>query len=122
MDKKELKQAYKEVKARAGVFQVVNTKNGKVYVESNPNMDGAWNRLCFELNMDTSFDVSRKRTGELAEEWKKFGQEAFRFEVLEILKIKDDPGFNRSKELTALEEKWLAKLEPYDGRGYNLRR
>ena len=55
----------------------------------------------------------------LQAEWKEFGNGAFEFGVLEILKKKETGYFDEKKELEKLEDKWLAKLEPYGEGGYN---
>ena len=41
------------------------------------------------------------------------------FEILEVVKVKDDPNFNLCDELTLLEQIWLEELKPFGGRGYN---
>jgi hypothetical protein len=96
--RKELIQQYKEMKTEAGVYQIKNTKNQKVLVVSTPNlktMNGKPMMLC----------GGGHKNKKLQEEWDKFGEETFVFEVLEVLK--------------ELEKKWLEKLQPYGERGYN---
>lgn len=56
---------------------------------------------------------------QLQEEWNKYGEEAFVFEVLEILEEKETGFFDKAEELKKLEKKWLGKLQPYAERGYN---
>jgi len=36
--KKELKRLYKEIEIEAGIYQIRNTKNGKILIESTPNL------------------------------------------------------------------------------------
>lgn len=55
----------------------------------------------------------------LQKEWNEYGEDAFVFEVLEILKEKKDGYFNAKDELKKLEEKWLDRLQPYGEKGYN---
>jgi hypothetical protein len=110
--RKELIQQYKEMKTEAGVYQVKNTKNQKVFVVSTPNlktMNGKPMMLC----------GGGYKNKKLQEEWNKFGEEAFVFEVLEVLKEKEEGYFDKTGELKKLEKKWLEKLQPYDERGYN---
>lgn len=41
------------------------------------------------------------------------------FEVLEVVKVTDDPHFNLDAELTLLEQIWVEQLRPFGERGYN---
>lgn len=111
--KKELKQLYKETTVEAGVFQIKNTKNEKIFISSTPNLK-TLNGVKFMLQN------SGHRNKELQEDWNQLGQEAFTIEVLEKLKKnEEDPYFNEKEALAELEEKWLEKLQPYGERGYN---
>jgi hypothetical protein len=110
--RKELIKQFKETKADAGVYQIRNLKNSKIYITSTPNLKTV-NGARMILNSGTH--KSRK----LQEEWNKFGQSAFVFETLEILKEKEDGYFDKTFELKELEKKWLSKLQPYDDKGYN---
>jgi len=111
--KQELKRAYKEREKPAGVFQVRNTLNGKVLLGSSLNLEGPLNSHKFMLT------IGRHRNGELQGEWNEFGADKFEFEILEVVKVKDDPAFSVNDELTLLEEIWLEKLKPFGARGYN---
>ena len=100
------------MKTETGVYQIGNTKNQKVFVVSTPNlktMNGKPMMLC----------VGGHKNKKLQEEWNKFGGEAFVFEVLEVLKEKEESYFDKTGELKKLEKKWLEKLQPYGERGYN---
>lgn len=110
--KKELKEQYKEMKTEAGVYQIKNTKNQKVLVVATPNLK-TMNGRRMELH------AGGHKNKQLQEEWKKFGEEAFVFEVLEVLKEKEEGFFDRKEELKKLEEKWLERLQPYEERGYH---
>ena len=113
MDRKqELKQQYKETKIEAGVYQIRNTKNQKIFIESTPNLKTI-NGKRFTLEMGTFQNKL------LQNEWKEFGDEAFVFEVLEILKAPKEGYFNAKDALKKLKEKWLEELQPYGDRGYN---
>ncbi|MDI6766998.1 MAG: hypothetical protein QME52_09270 [Bacteroidota bacterium] len=50
---------------------------------------------------------------------REYKERKFVFEILEVIKIKDDPDFNLSDELTLLEEIWIEKLQPFGEQGYN---
>lgn len=110
--KKELKQLYKETTVEAGVYQIKNTKNGKIFIGSTPNFK-TLNGLKFMLQNDGH------KNNELQGEWKRFGKEAFTIDILEILKKKDEPYYNEKEALADLEQKWLEQLQPYEERGYN---
>jgi hypothetical protein len=109
--KKELKQQFMEIKVQAGVYQIKNKINQKIFIGSTPNIK-TLNGLKFGLTNGTVFNKT------LQEEWNEFGEDAFVFEVLEILKV-EEGAFNKKKALEKLVEKWLEKLQPYGERGYN---
>ncbi len=110
--KKELKLQYREMKTEAGVYQIKNTQNGKVLVVGTPNLK-TMNGRTVELRRGGHYNR------QLQEEWNRFGESAFIFEVLEVLKEKAESHFNQQEELKILEEKWLEKLKPYGERGYH---
>ncbi len=113
MDRKqELKQLYKETKIRAGVYQIKNIKNQKVFIGSSLNLKTI-NRKQFELETGTHKNTILQR------DWQEFGKEAFIFEVLEVLEKKEDGYFDTQDALEKLEQKWLDKLQPFGERGYN---
>lgn len=108
-----IKREYKERKKPAGVFQVKNISNGKVLLGSSLNLEGPLNGHKFMLT------IGSHRNGALQKDWNEFGPEKFVFEILEVVKVKDDPNFNLIDELTLLEQIWLEKLQPFGDRGYN---
>ena len=110
--RKELIRQYKEIKIEAGVYQIKNTKNQKVFVTSTPNL-----KTMNGKPMMLRGGVHKNK--KLQEEWNKFGEEAFVFEVLEALKEKEEGYFDKTGELKELEKKWLEKLQPYGENGYN---
>ena len=111
--RKELKQHYQEIAIVAGVYQIKNNVNGKMFVESTRNLKTI-NGVKFTLRNNTHFNRA------LQADWNEFGGEAFSIEILETLKIeKSDPSFNEKEALKDLEQKWLDQLQPYGERGYN---
>ena len=96
-----------------GVFQIVNTVNGKVFVDSSTNVPGKINRHKFALGLGSHMSKS------LQADWNEFGGEAFEFEVLEDVTPRDDPNYDYKSDLEFLEDLWLDKLEPYGELGYN---
>lgn len=111
--REELKREYKERPKPAGIFQIRNKANGKILLGSSLNLEGPLNSHKFMLT------IGRHRNEALQKEWNEFGAGQFAFEVLEIVKVKDDPNFNLSDELTLLEQIWLEKTQPFGDKGYN---
>jgi len=112
-ERRALKRAYKERPKPAGVFQIKNTVNGKVLLGSSLNLDGALNQHRFMLSHGSH------RNAAIQQDWRQHGEEAFLFEILEVVKVREDPGFNLNDELALLEELWLEKLNPFGNQGYN---
>ncbi|MFJ7975632.1 GIY-YIG nuclease family protein [Peribacillus sp. JNUCC 23] len=110
--KKELKQLYKETPIEAGIYQIKNSKNEKIFIGSTRNFK-TLNGVKFTLETGTHNNKV------LQEEWTQFGNSAFSIDILETLKKKDDPYFNEKEALLELENKWLEHLQPYGERGYN---
>ena len=111
--RKGIKREYKERRKSAGIFQVRNKANGKVLLGSSLNLEGPLNAHKFMLT------IGRHRNEALQKEWNEFGRDQFAFEILEVVKVKDDPDFNLSDELELLEQIWLEKIQPFGERGYN---
>jgi len=105
---------YKERRKPAGVFRIRNLVNGKMLLGSSLNLEGWPNRHTFQLN------AGMHPNTDLQKDWAEFGPGNFVFEILEEVRVPDDPDFNPGDELTLLEQIWLEKLDPVGGRGYNL--
>jgi len=110
--RKELKRLARETKTEGGVFQICNTRNGKVLVHETPDLK-TMNGQRFQLEMGSH--VNR----ELQQEWNEFGGAAFVFEVLEVLEEPETGYFDKRDALKKLKEKWLEKLQPFGEQGYN---
>ena len=111
--RQDLKREYKERRKPAGIFQVRNTTNSKVLLGSSKNLEGPLNSHKFMLM------IGKHRNETLQKEWDRDGADKFVFEILEEVKVKDDPHFNLDDELTLLEQIWIEKLQPFGDRGYN---
>jgi group I intron endonuclease len=112
--RKELQREYMNRPKPAGVFQIKNTANGKALLGSSLNLEGPLNGHKFMLS------IGSHRNATLQKEWIEYGPDKFIFEILEVVKVKDDPNFNLSDELTLLEQIWLEELQPFGDRGYNV--
>lgn len=115
MDKKALKRDYKETARPMGVFQIRNSRNGKVLIGTSIDLPAILNRHRAQLG----FGSHRNR--ELQKEWNEQGADAFEFEILDALPPSDRPAYDPADDLRALEELWLEKLSPFEERGYNAR-
>lgn len=113
IDKKELKKQYKQTLPPMGIYQIKNLINGKIFIGSSKNLHGKSNSYKFQLN--SGLHMNR----ELQEDYTKYGEENFSFEVLDTLEPKDDPAYKYDEDLKTLEDLWLEKLQPFDEKGYN---
>lgn len=111
---REVKRAYKQAPPPAGIYQVRNTCNGKIFLGKALNVGGKLNGVRFSLQQHSHYNEG------LQAEWNQFGPEAFVFEVLDELKPAENETSVDPKELQALEELWLEKIQPYGDRGYNV--
>ena len=104
MDKKDLKKTYLQTGTQAGVYKVECLENGRILLGSSTNAPGILNSHRFQLKMGTH------RSTELQEDWNRFGESAFSFEMVDTLKKKDDPAVDINEELKELETLWRDKL------------
>jgi hypothetical protein len=116
MNKKEAIREYKMSHQPMGVFQIRNKVNEKVFIDSSTNIPGKINRHTFALN--AGLHASKL----LQADWNEFGSSAFEFETVEPLEPRDDQNYDYKSDLHTLEELWLEKLQPFDGKGYNERK
>ena len=109
----ELRRRYKETPRQAGIFQVKNTKTGRIFLGSSTNLHGPLNKHRFILS------IGRHDNTALQNDWNQFGPDVFLFEIVEVVKPSDDPAFCLEDELTLLEQIWLEKLRPLGEPGYS---
>ncbi|WP_366347079.1 DUF2087 domain-containing protein [Paenibacillus amylolyticus] len=110
--RKELQEQAKEVKTEAGVYQIRNERNGKVYIDSTLNLKTI-NGQRFMLQMGSH--LNRR----LQAEWNEYGENAFVIEVLETLKQDDNPYYDPKDALAKCLNRWFEQLEPYGDQGYH---
>jgi hypothetical protein len=115
VDARALKQRYKEAKRAMGVYAIRNLVDGRILLGASPDVDGALNRHRFEL------DHKGHRDRELLRDWLRLGPQGFRFEIVDTVKLRDDPAFDAEAELAALLALWIEELDPA-GTGYRPRR
>lgn len=109
---KQLKEEYKRTTFPMGVFQIRNKTNGRVLVGSSLNLAAIWNRHRAQLKF------GGHPNKQLQGDWNEQGEQSFVFEVLDEIERKDEAR-DYSGELKALEELYLAEIEPFSERGYN---
>jgi hypothetical protein len=104
IDRKARIREYKETPRPAGVYRVRNTATGKSLVGSTANLPGMLNRQRFQLENGSHPDR------ELQRDWDEIGSDAFEFEALDRLELKDEPAYDPTEDLRVLKEMWLEKL------------
>lgn len=114
--KKDLKDAYKQMKFPAGVFQIRNTSNGKIYIDSSVNLSSIWNRH------KTQLKFGGHPNEELQKDWNLLGEDCFVYEIVSEIDQKDNEPIDLAKEVKQLEQLFLDELQPYDEKGYNRRK
>ncbi len=96
--------AYKERKTVAGVFAVICTATGEVWVGQSRHVDTQQNGLWFTLKQGGC----RHRT--LQDAWNAHGEAEFRFEALDRLP-EDVSDIRRADELKTRAALWTARLQ-----------
>jgi hypothetical protein len=110
--RKELRMKWNEQKTVAGVFQIKNVKNHKIFVDSTRNINTV-NGQKFMLEHHSHPNKS------LQTEWDEFGADAFAFEILETLEKTPDEYYDVKDVLKKLKQKWMEQLQPFGSHGYH---
>ncbi|HRI60690.1 MAG TPA: GIY-YIG nuclease family protein [Saprospiraceae bacterium] len=111
--KKELREEYKLIKFKIGVFQIRNIVNNKIFIDSSVNLDKIWNRHRVELNF------GNHRNTVLQKDWKEFGENNFKFEILSEIEQREDPTIDYAREAKLLAQMFIEELQPFGEKGYN---
>lgn len=117
MDKqkrKELRDKAMQIKTMMGVYKIENTQSGKLYISSSSNLKNQWMRQQMQLDDGKHMNLA------LQKDYTDLGEAAFAFSILEEHEV--EPDMDVTWELSQMEKTWLAKLEPYDEKGYNHRK
>lgn len=104
------------MKFPAGVFQIRNISNGKIYIESSTNLNAIWNRHKTQLKFGSHPNE------ELQKDWNLLGEDNFVYEIISEIDQKDDQLIDLAKQTKQLEQLFLEELQPYDEKGYNRRK
>ncbi len=111
--KKEIKDGYKEMKFKVGVFQIRNLTNDKIYIESSVDLVAIWNRHKFQLNSGLHLNKI------LQKDWTALGQDNFAYEILSEIKEDENLTIDYKKEAKTLELMFIEELQPFGDKGYN---
>ena len=91
---------------QAGVYTITNAHDGKIYVGSSSNIVARW------AKHRNALKLKKHHCRHLQYAWSRDGQEAFEFEIVELV---DDPLF-----IEAREQFWMWRLDVANSaRGYN---
>ena len=105
-----LKAAYRQQAPALGIIALQHLPSGRTLLERSRNAPGALNRHRFELTLGTH------RNAGLQADWRRDGAAAFRCEVIDTLKLPDDPAFDADAELAGLlalhRAQWLEQGQP----------
>jgi hypothetical protein len=113
LDRKALKQQYKQARRPMGVYRVRNTVHNRSLIGSTTDLPAMLNRQRAQLSMGAHANRA------LQKDWDELGSEAFEFEVLDELTPPDQPDYDPTADLRVLEGLWLDRLSQYEERGYN---
>lgn len=91
----------------SGIYKITCTANQKIYIGSAVNLQQRQSDHFKELRQN------RHHNPKLQNAWNKYGEDAFTFEVWELV---------LPMSLTAREQYWLNKLKPFGNKGFNIAR
>jgi hypothetical protein len=112
-DRKALVEEYRRTPRTMGVGVIRNRTNGKALLVAGRDVTSLLNRNRAQLRLNAH------RNSRLQADWNAHGAEAFEFAVLDTLPEVDEPGYDPTDDLRALEELWLEKLGPFEPAGYH---
>lgn len=105
--RKELREQYKARKVIGGIYRILNTVNGRFFLQSTTDMQAARNRFQGVNRSDVCTLPPLQR------DWREFGAAAFVFEELDWLeKGAEQTDAEFKEDIKALLELWEDKLPP----------
>ena len=111
--KKDLKEAYRQMKPRGGVYQIRNLDNGKLFLGNGPDFKAAWNSAQFQLKNGLHTNAA------LQSDWTATGADHFVFEEVTEYKREEDAQTDARYELKKLEAMFMEELKPFGEKGYH---
>ena len=110
INKKELKEQYKQIKHDMGVFMFKCLPSGKVYLGCGQNIKAELNSLKLQLDIGQYYLNSN-----LQNEWKKYGENSFEISIVEILKHdKDESKTDYKADLKILREMCSKQFDNFE--------
>ena len=109
--KRELQTQYKESRADAGVYRIVNARSQRAFLASTTNLGSVQNRFAWAKSTSTASALDRR----LIADFRQFGADAFTLEILET--VRPQPEMTDSElrsELATLEALWRERFDPAD--------
>lgn len=104
--KKEIRNEYKSLKFRAGIFQIKNKKDNRIFLKTTSDLDRAFNSDIFQLK------AGMHSNQQLQRDWNNLGADNFEFKLFDELMIKDsETPANINQELNELLEMHLTELK-----------
>jgi len=96
-----------------GILQIKNKTNERIFLLKAKNLPGIINSQRFMLKNGSHpiFDLQKNFTS--------LGKSNFSFEALDRLEPKEGISYDYTRNLKALEEIWIEKLQPYGDKGYH---
>ena len=95
--RKELKKEYLQTPKKMGVYRIRNIQNDRSYVAASKDIKARFNR--HRMSLKTGNDSNKA----LQADWQQYGEDAFTFEVLDVLKPLDIAGYDPTDDLNVLE-------------------
>ena len=104
MDRKDLVRRYRETPRPAGIYRVVHRPSGRSVVGASPDAPAMLNRIRAQLNLNSH------PNRQMQSDWDADGEDAFAFDVLDLLDQSDRPAEDVGGDLQILLELWQEKL------------
>lgn len=95
-----------DIPKSSGIYRITCTSTGKIYIGSAVNLRRRQYHHWYYLSHQSH------KNPKLQAAWNKYGEEAFTFDVLELVLLPE--------LLTAREQYWFNKLKPFGKKGYNI--
>src|SRR5260221_2122693 len=96
------------IPATSGIYRIVHVATGRMYIGSAVNLQKRWREHRHYLSHKTHPNQKLQRA------WDKYGSDTFIYEVIELVLFPD--------LLTAREQFWFDKLQPFGNKGFNIDR
>ena len=115
-DRRALRRAYKESKRPMGVYRIRNLSTGRSLIGRSTDLPSVLNRERTKLRFGMHQNAALQR------DWNAEGQDAFAFEVLDLLEPPDQIEYDPTDDLRVLEALWNERLEAAGDLSYSRRR